>query len=551
MKLLAKMIGCLLILMPYLAGQEKDPNPAPPDVNFLISGVVVSAIRGEALARTRVIITPVGQRAQVQSTLTGDDGRFVFINVFPGKYSLVAERNGYSLQGFEQHDAYASAIAVGSGKKSTDLVFRLNPDAIISGRVTDEHEEAVRDCQVVLFERGLEDGFIKTRPRMPAMTNDQGFFRFAHLRAGTYFIVVNTRPWYAQHRASFDAPNISAPTVREDSSALDVTYPVIYYLSATDDESAQPITLHYGDNVIADMVLTPAVPALHVRVANHSRDLSQPKISTLMPHIFGAPSIAINAQTLSMNNGSQEIGGIPPGEYELITPNFNNPGGQNQAPGRKLVTLTRDGMLDVDDLTPPATVTGTVRFAGGITPEHAAIQIRDVDSGFSFANAISPKGDLEQLQLQPGKYEISVVTNNGFHVANIVAKGAKASGRMIEITKSGPVQLTILGSRETGHIDGVVQRMENGNGEPLAGAMVVLVPDDPSHNAPLFRRDQSDSDGTFSLNDIVPGKYTVIAIQNGWEMEWANPYVLASYIKNGEQVKIDAHSSLDLKINVQ
>jgi hypothetical protein len=81
--------------------------------------------------------------------------------------------------------------------------------------------------------------------------------------------------------------------------------------------------------------------------------------------------------------------------------------------------------------------------------------------------------------------------------------------------------------------------------------MVVLVPDDPSNNAPLFRRDQSDSDGTFSLNDIVPGKYTVIAIENGWEMEWANPYVLAPYIKNGEQVKIDAHSSLDLKINVQ
>ena len=34
--------------------------------------------------------------------------------------------------------------------------------------------------------------------------------------------------------------------------------------------------------------------------------------------------------------------------------------------------------------------------------------------------------------------------------------------------------------------------------------------------AGLIRRDQSDSDGSFALRDVVPGQYTVVAIQDGW-----------------------------------
>jgi len=48
-------------------------------------------------------------------------------------------------------------------------------------------------------------------------------------------------------------------------------------------------------------------------------------------------------------------------------------------------------------------------------------------------------------------------------------------------------------------------------------------PQDPSLNRGLFRRDQSDSDGSFSLRDAAPGKYTVVAIEDGWELEWAAP----------------------------
>ena len=42
----------------------------------------------------------------------------------------------------------------------------------------------------------------------------------------------------------------------------------------------------------------------------------------------------------------------------------------------------------------------------------------------------------------------------------------------------------------------MAQRAEDG--KPLAGAMILLVPEDAEMNLPKFRRDQSDSDGTFT-----------------------------------------------------
>ena len=51
-------------------------------------------------------------------------------------------------------------------------------------------------------------------------------------------------------------------------------------------------------------------------------------------------------------------------------------------------------------------------------------------------------------------------------------------------------------------------------GKGFAGAMVVLVPKNPEADRELFRRDQSDLDGTFLLRNVIPGSYTLLAIQN-------------------------------------
>ena len=98
--------------------------------------------------------------------------------------------------------------------------------------------------------------------------------------------------------------------------------------------------------------------------------------------------------------------------------------------------------------------------------------------------------------------------------------------------------LTLLAG--AGRIDGTVLR----EGKGVSQAMVVLVPQSLQGNADLFRRDQSDSDGTFSLYQVVPGRYTVVAIENGWNLDWQNPDVLRPYLEHGESVEVTGSGTL-------
>jgi hypothetical protein len=108
-------------------------------------------------------------------------------------------------------------------------------------------------------------------------------------------------------------------------------------------------------------------------------------------------------------------------------------------------------------------------------------------------------------------------------------------------------QLTLMLSQNVGQINGVTLN----DGTPTAGVMILLVPEDTVHNAPLFRFCQSDSDGTFTLPSVVPGNYTILAIQDGWDIEWANAEVLKRYLTQGSVVHVEPKGRYDIKVKIQ
>lgn len=50
-----------------------------------------------------------------------------------------------------------------------------------------------------------------------------------------------------------------------------------------------------------------------------------------------------------------------------------------------------------------------------------------------------------------------------------------------------------------------------------------------------YRLDQSDSDRTFALGGILTGKYSLLAIEDGWDLEWTNATVLKPYLRKGQK----------------
>ena len=72
---------------------------------------------------------------------------------------------------------------------------------------------------------------------------------------------------------------------------------------------------------------------------------------------------------------------------------------------------------------------------------------------------------------------------------------------------------------------------------------------EPEANAELFRRDQSDSDGSFSLNTVIPGEYTIVAIENGWDLNWSQPGVIAHYLPQGRKIVVPSTAQEPVRLS--
>jgi hypothetical protein len=120
----------------------------------------------------------------------------------------------------------------------------------------------------------------------------------------------------------------------------------------------------------------------------------------------------------------------------------------------------------------------------------------------------------------------------------ISAEGAQVKGHTLTVPAAASATVALRLSVGV-EVQGVAKKA----GKPFAEAMIVLVPKDPEGNRDLFRRDQSDLDGTFSLRGVVPGSYTLVAIEDGWDLDWSRPEIVGAYRKRGQPVEISSKAS--------
>jgi Carboxypeptidase regulatory-like domain len=555
------MLRLLRLVLPLILAASalaRQAASAPADTGFHISGTVVSALNGQALADTEVSIGRTDTGDTAKSMTTSQNGRFDFDGLPPGKYWLAAEKSGFTRQSFEEHQGYFTGIAVGPRLQSENLLFRLRPDASVSGVVTDDQNDPVREAQVLLFHSAVENGASSTRSRGQATTDDQGRYHFTHLEPGRYFVAVSARPWYARSQQQYVGvnryPGIRQRTEnvpREDAgnSTLDVAYPFTFYSGTTEASSATALDLKSGDHADADVTLTP-VRAIHLRIRDPDVQADQgqrPQMSVILSqHVFGDASTAVVGQTIDNDNGGFEISGIAPGQFVVTLETY----GKDAKRWTRNVNLSGDAEVSMTGSTTLAMVSGKVELDGdGGLQRQAFVEFRNRSASESFDAPISAGGRFtaSQAPVEPGAYEISVLNIPGAMVESVTAVGAKAAGRNLEIDGTAPVELTVRLATRLGLVKGTVLR----GGKPVSGAMVLLIPAEPEKNYSLFRRDQSDSDGTFTLPDVFPGTYTLLAIEDGWDLEWSSPSALSTFMKAGESIRVFPDAKLQVQVQAQ
>ena len=238
------------------------------------------------------------------------------------------------------------------------------------------------------------------------------------------------------------------------------------------------------------------------------------------------------------------LGGLAPGRYTLELTRAE------AGRSRSEVEWSGDTVVDAASLTAEptmASVSGAIRFDGGIEAGRSPdLFLRNAATGQLHRKTITSDGKFEFDELIPlGTYAVGVGNAPGFFVWGISASGGNVSGTRIEIARAQPVKLSVVATRVVGRVDGVAMR----EGKPTSGAMIVMVPEDAKDMA-KYRRDQSDSDGTFTLRDVLPGRYTVVALED-WETEWSDPSVMKKYLPRGEAMLVNGTGKLEVRVVVQ
>jgi len=534
------------------------PAPATPST-FRISGRAIDAITGQPLARASVALNPSNspnapnppdsERVEITDT----EGVFAFAGLLPGKYVLSARHRGYIAQMYQQHENFMTAIVAGPGFESENLIFGLRPGASISGDVVDESDDPIRHADVMLYHQIFAGGKRQTLQVRRANTDDEGHYHFSGLNPGTYFVGVLAQPWYAQHgvrhRAKLENQdvNVGGPQpLTEQNQSLDVVYPIAFYSNASDLPGATSIALHSGDMAIADFRMRP-IPAMHVLVRTPVTDSNQGTSVAVTQTVAENDTIYVPAQVNQLAPGLMEVVGVPQGRFNLV---LNSQRGNGMAHRSQTVQIENDAELDVTRSASSPVVSGILKVEDGSpVPQPARVQLRSSVTGEVWDTTVSATGEFsfKDNPVELGNYEIIIIDPQAFFIRSLASANAKTSGRSFEIATAQDVSVTINASKGNGRITGVALKKD----KPAAGVMVVLAPLDLRSNPALFRRDQSDSDGTFALNFVVPGRYTLMAIEDGWDLEWADPSVLQKYIAGGESVQIAPNQKTDVSVKVQ
>jgi hypothetical protein len=541
---MAMVLSLALMVSPTLAQSAAQASPRTASTAssglYRIAGTVVNSATGEPIRHATVAVLSEEDSHTIAAVESDGDGHFSLDRLPAAKYQLTASKRGFRTAFFDEHKNYNSAIVTGPGQETANLTFRLVPGAALRGAITSEGGDPVEGARVMLFLK-FHDGKPAARILQSdsTTTDDTGTYEFSDLAAGEYMVAVIAEPWYAMHRTlvpQFQGDDkIFDPGNRigvDPPAALDVAYPVTFYDSATDEASASRISLAGGSRVDTDIALH-AVPALHIQVEAPLKQDGSISRAELSQTVFGTVIGTQSAGFLdAMQTGTTEFNGVAPGHYEL-----------SQGDPPRVLDLDATSNLQVDPAlgTPTVSVRGTLRTPPGTPiPDTCSLTLEAVDGSQrqSSIQSICLHGAFTFPSVPAGQWQLSADGAGGqWSVVCVTTGGRTLPGNLITVHDRS-LSIAVDISQGATRLEGLARR----DGKGVSGAMVVLVPKELAAMDGLSRRDQSDSDGSFSLRDVVPGQYTVVAIEDGWELDWAEPDVIARYLPGGIPVTVSDKS---------
>ncbi len=551
-------LAAAVALSAFFAAFACAQQAGSPQENGSVAGTVIDAMTEEPLKGAEVRLRniqaasdPASQSVsrslpRPTSANTDASGHFLFENLPPGRYYLLASHDGYVNNNRAYADLRGRWFSVAPGQHVGDVVVRLLPNGTIAGHISNEAGKPLRGVEVEAMRSTYQHGRRELRQVAQAPTNDAGDYRVPALVPGRYYIRVK--------------PSASLKA----KSANDKSYVPLYYPAASDQARSIPLVLRAGEDLAGiDFNLVP-VHTVHIRgrvIDAHtslpSKEASITLLSDQGETIFGSASQNHSASS----QGMFEFQGVPPGSYVVVAQQPASPREPRTMWGRTSIEVGDTSIEHADIIVGPGVdVSGRIRGEGDtavdqskdlsnmmgnlepLEPSSLAGLMPDIDNA-----SVKPDGTFIFREVPEGMYRINFFPlPAGFYLKSSGAADVLETGVVVGSSHSPPA-LEIVLSPGAGRIDGTVENDE----QSAPGVSVVLVPDGKGRaQTNNYRQSVTDLLGRFAIRNIVPGDYTLFAWEQIERGAYFDPDFLGRYEDRGKAVHVGEGGHVSVKPEV-
>ncbi|HZQ21303.1 MAG TPA: carboxypeptidase regulatory-like domain-containing protein [Terriglobales bacterium] len=523
-------------------------QPSIQKADCSIQGVVVSG-RGEPLKKAMVeVITDNQKQGSNYAAVTDPQGHFRIEAMLPGRYSVFVEHTGFLLVDKQGHPSSGKMVSLAPGQRIDDLLVRMLPAAVISGRTIDQDGDPLPSVEITLWTQSYSGGHLTWTPSSSERSNDIGEYRLGGLTPGRYLLSANPPPTFLSLAGSLKVDDQTETNPGQ-------SYVTTFYPGVTDRAEATPIDIHAGDQFPADFTLVQS-RTFHIRgiVANvpaHTK-------ASVMLHAREFSLVTSIAEL--GKDGTFDLHDVSPGTYTVMAVIDS---GEMTQTARQTVNVVAS---DIDELrllpAPGTTLRGHVRVenAKSFDPSQFFVYLRTPDGDDPALNSfpwggnassapghVSGDGSFVWNNVPPGTYTLQVTAESPDQFLKTVTVDGKIASDGTVTVSGGSVSLELAISGSAGKIDGTVV---DGRNLPVANATVVAVPEPKYRNmSDRYKQAVADQQGHFVIRGLVPGTYTILAFDELEGEPYYDPEFMRARSSEGKSLKIaeGSRESLVLK----
>jgi hypothetical protein len=482
--------------------------------------------------------------------MTDAAGLFEFGRIGADVFSLSFAQNGFVRQDYGQRSfpGRGTPLELAPGQSATNIVMRLTPTGTITGRILDGDKRPLTNVPVRLVRY---DGSATTPLEIEASatTNDRGEYRLFFLTPGRYYLNAGGE------RAPTDDPFSGVAGLRQPQAR----HACRFYPGAADVQTATPIDLQPGVTLnVVDMTLT-RQPLYTIR-------------GRIIDSTTGGPPEFLQSINLRYDRCAEEhseysplipsalfeFRRMAPGTYGLMVSIRRN----DESTEAYTPIEVRDS--DISDVTvvvpPPTSLAGrwSVDEASGNGPVDTKPQAISLTPVRSFGGkAVTLWEPAERIPLNddgtigarmsgaPGEYRLSLKMDGGWYIKEAWYGAHDVLNGTIRLPGMSSEKLELRLGRSDAKVSGVVTD-EQGN--PVPVIEVVLIPENRASPVQVERTTDTNSQGRFTIANIVPGDYRVSARVALKPYAYSDAELVEKNDRGGTLIRISERTNLVVQV---